>query len=195
MSLYADLIEPIVDKVLRNPLGALLLSSQQSLLPFIKPSNPFITSSFLFIYLFIGAFSFFFSLHSIISFPIPISVSVQPPFRFFPPLLISPSSTPVFPSKQHALPNIHSDLIWCYGFVKPISQRWRSVSSLFPSQSRIFQPVDTNISGHVRAALHFIVGSWCLERWGHLAKIHTVTSVFIFCKLFFSMWDFFKMYL
>lgn len=87
-SLYIDLIEHTVDKVLRNPLGALLLPSQQYLIALLKPSNPFITSTLSLFFLFP------LSLHSIISFPTPISVSILPLLSIQTPLLLLPLFTP-----------------------------------------------------------------------------------------------------
>lgn len=90
MSLYIDLIEHIVGKVLRNPLGALFPSSQQSLIALKSVQHFFLFSCF-----------YFLSLHSIMSFPSPISVSIfplrsiQPLHCFFPSLLLL-----LFPTSQ-----------------------------------------------------------------------------------------------
>lgn len=82
MCLYIDLIEHIVEKVLRNPLRALFLSSQQSLLAFLKPSNPFIT--FL---LFLFAL-FFLTVNYCISPPTSVTVFIQLLLCFSPYLLL-----------------------------------------------------------------------------------------------------------
>lgn len=98
MSLYIDLIEHIVDKVLRNPLGALLPASQQSLITLLKPSNPFITSSL----------SFFLSLfHSIICFLFPL-LSPSPPSPHSAPPLLLPLDIP--PPVSHQSVILHSSL-------------------------------------------------------------------------------------
>ena len=68
MSLYIDLIEHTVDKVLRNPLGASPLPS--NLWSLYSNPHHFLTVIFFFL--------FVLSLHSIISFPPPISLSIFP---------------------------------------------------------------------------------------------------------------------
>lgn len=115
MSLYIDLIEHIVDKVLRNPLGALLLSSQQSVIALLRPSNLFLSSSLSFFLHFSPC-----PLYSIISFPTNISVSTPPLYCFFPYSLscFLPVSHAVFQSKLHALANPHPSphlILWVCG--------------------------------------------------------------------------------
>lgn len=98
MSLYIDLIEHIVDKVLRNPLGVFLFSSQQSLLTFLKSIHHFRT------------FSFCSFLHSISVSLLPLQfLSLYTPSAALLPLYsfsLPPVSHPLFPFNLNALPNI-----------------------------------------------------------------------------------------
>lgn len=77
MSLHIDLIEHGVDKVQRNPLGALFPSSQQSLIALPKPSNDF----------FLFSLSFVLTLHYLLPRFLPPS-STFSPFSPFPALLL-----------------------------------------------------------------------------------------------------------
>lgn len=113
MSLHIDLIEHIVDKVLRNPLGACFPSSQQSLIALRKPSNPFITPSLSFL-------SFFCPYTQLPPCPLPL-LSPSSPFSPFSPYTASsplyssssssPVSHPVFQSELHAFTNPSSDVM------------------------------------------------------------------------------------
>lgn len=139
MSLYIDLIERIVGKVLRNPLGALFPSSQQSLITL--PSNLFIT--FL-------LFSLSFVLSHLSPSPLPRSHFCLhlPPLLHSAPSLLGPFFTPPPHSLQSVLRSsglgcmhllIYAPylMLWICGAKKPTVDVSQSVS-LSSSQSNIF---------------------------------------------------------
>ncbi len=142
MSLHIDLIEHIAGKVLRNPLGALFPSSQQSLIAVLKTSNPFIASSLSVFLSFVLALNYLFPRsHFCLHLPPSLHSALIPPLPLFtpPPLPLQSVILCSSLSCMHLLtPHL---MLWICGAKKPTAEISQSVS-LSSSQSNIFQPAD-----------------------------------------------------
>lgn len=131
MSLYIDLIEHIVGEVLRNPLGVLFPSSQQSqTISLLKPFKS------------IHHFVFFLVLLSSVNYLLSRSLSclhLPPSLRSAPPLLSLQSA--LLCSSLHSLTYTPHLMLWIHEAKKPTVEVSQSVS-LSSSQSDIFQPAE-----------------------------------------------------
>ena len=124
MSLYIDLIEHTVVEVLRNPVGALFPSSQQS--QTISPLKPFKSIHHVLCFFLLSSVNYLLS-----------CLHLPPLLRSAPPLLSLQSA--LLCSSPHSLTYTPHLMLWICEAKKPAVEVSQSVS-LSSSQSDIFQP-------------------------------------------------------